>query len=294
VIDRLTGGGANAVPNPFAGLLPGTSINGPTIQRQQLLKPYPQFLNVRSERRDGTSSFNAAQFRLEKRFTTSYSLLLAYTYARFTEKLYLLNPTDAQLSSFLSDTDVPHKVTVSGIWQLPVGKDRKLDLGPVGNAVLGGWSAQGIYTWQAGRPVTVPNVYFDGDPSSLKASYDDPDRIFDTSGFYFHDAAVQTNGADDPAKQRGDARINLASNVRTFPFRPGLRGQAISLLDFSLVRTVTFRNDVRMQFRFEAINALNQAVLGNPNTTPSNANFGKSTAQSNIPRNLQLGIKLLF
>ena len=282
------------VPNPFAGLLPGTTINGANIQKQQLLKPYPQFLNVRSERRDGTSSYNAAQVRLEKRFTTNYSLLLAYTYSKFNEKLYLLNPTDTNLTSFLSDTDVPHKITVSGIWQLPFGKEHKLDLGSAGNAILGGWSLQGIYTWQAGRPVTFPNVYFDGDPSKLKADYSDPDHIFDTSGFYFHDAAVQTNGADDPAKQRGDTRIALVNNVRTFSFRPGLRGQSISLLDFSVVRTVTLRNDVRLQFRFEAINALNQAVLGNPNTTPSNANFGKSTGQNNIPRNLQFGLKFLF
>ena len=43
--------------------------------------------------------------------------------------------------------------------------------------------------------------------------------VFDISGFYFHDAAVQTNGVDDPAKQRADSRIRLANNVRYFPSR---------------------------------------------------------------------------
>ena len=38
-IDRMT---AN-VPNPFAGLIPGTPLNGSTIQRQQLLRAFPQF-----------------------------------------------------------------------------------------------------------------------------------------------------------------------------------------------------------------------------------------------------------
>jgi hypothetical protein len=32
------------VPNPFQGLLPGTSLNGSTIARGQLLRPFPQFL----------------------------------------------------------------------------------------------------------------------------------------------------------------------------------------------------------------------------------------------------------
>jgi len=31
------------VPNPFAGLLPASGFNGSTVQRQQLLRPYPQF-----------------------------------------------------------------------------------------------------------------------------------------------------------------------------------------------------------------------------------------------------------
>ena len=31
------------VPNPFAGLLPGTSLNGATITRAQSLRPFPQF-----------------------------------------------------------------------------------------------------------------------------------------------------------------------------------------------------------------------------------------------------------
>ena len=42
------------VPNPFAGLLPGSSFNGQsgnnaTIQRRQLLRPYPQFDGVQKQ-----------------------------------------------------------------------------------------------------------------------------------------------------------------------------------------------------------------------------------------------------
>src|SRR5581483_2666172 len=41
-IDRLT---AN-VTNPFAGLVPGTTLNGSTVQRQQLLLAFPEFTSV--------------------------------------------------------------------------------------------------------------------------------------------------------------------------------------------------------------------------------------------------------
>jgi hypothetical protein len=282
------------VPNPFQNLLPGTGMNGATVQRQQLLRPYPQFLNVRTERRDGTSRYHAAQFRLEKRFTGSYTVLVGYTWSRFKDKTILLNPTDAEPQEYLSDADIPHRFVASAIWELPFGKNRRFGMGGIANALFGGWSLQGIFNLQSGRPLNFGNVYFNGDPSSLKASYSDPNKVFDTSGFYFSDAAVQRNGAVDAALQRGDQRIRLANNVRTFPLRPGIRGPAYYFLDWSLIKSIRFNDDLRLQLRLEAINGLNHPVFENPNTDPTNAAFGTSTGQFNIPRNIQLGVRLFF
>jgi hypothetical protein len=282
------------VANPFRGLMPGTGMDGATVQRQQLLRPYPQFTNVRTERREGESSYQSAQFRLEKRFTGSYTVLLGYTWSRFRDKSILLNPTDAAPQDYLAAGDIPHRLVTSAIWELPFGSKRRFDLGKAGNALFAGWSVQGIFNLQSGRPLNFGNVYFNGDPSKLKANYDDPDRIFDTSGFYFNDAAVQRNGVVDPALQRADQRIRLANNVRTFPLRPGMRGPAYYFLDYSLIKTIQFTEDVKLQLRFEAINGLNHPVFNNPNTDPTNSNFGKSTGQFNIPRNYQLGVRLFF
>jgi len=280
--------------NPFAGLVPGSAHNNNTIQRQNLLRPFPQFLAIRTEQRTGTSSYHSAQLRLERRFTGSYSVILGYTYSRFRERVVMLNPTDSGPTEYVGGDDTPHRVVASLIWQLPVGKDRKLDLGRLGNSILGGWSVQGIYNWQSGRPINFSNVYYDGDPSKLKANYKDPDHVFDADGFYFADAPVQTGGVPDPAKQRNDPRINLANNVRTFPFRPGLRRPAVTFLDASLIKTVTFTQDVRLQLRIEAINALNHPVFDTPTVDPRNAAFGTVTQQFNIPRNLQLAVRLFF
>ncbi len=70
------------VANPFAGLLPGEGLNGATTQRQQLLRPYPQFVNIDTRRYDGSSSYDSAQFRLERRFRGGYTVLGAYTWSR--------------------------------------------------------------------------------------------------------------------------------------------------------------------------------------------------------------------
>jgi hypothetical protein len=290
VINFLT---AN-VPNPFRGLLPGTSLNGSTVQRQQLLRPFPEFGIIRTDRYDGTSRYHSGQFRLEKRFSGGYSLLLAYTVSRSTETFSLLNSTDARPEKRLAESDIPHRFVASGIWELPFGKGRRFELGGVARALLGGWSVQGIYNLQSGRPLTFGNLYYDGDPSRLKADWSNVDRVFDTSGFYFHDAAVQTNGVDDPAKQRADSHIRLANNIRTFPSRPGIRTQPVQFLDASLIKTVSFGNSVRLQLRFEAINALNHPIFDTPNLDPTSSNFGKTTSQFNIPRNYQLAAKVIF
>jgi Carboxypeptidase regulatory-like domain/TonB dependent receptor-like, beta-barrel len=292
---------ATSVTNPFAGLIPGTSLNNPTVARSQLLRPYPQFLNVRTFRSDGTSRYNSAQFKIEKRFTHGYTILAGYTWSKFTERVFLLNPSDTEYENRLSEADVPHRFVVSGIWELPFGHNRRWASGAnrLVDGFIGGWSVQAIGQVQSGRPISFHdrNIYFGGDLNSLKTDFtgDKNNTVFDVSGFYFHDAAVQTNGVDDPAKQRADQRIRLASNIRYFPTRvDGLRSQPLNLWDISLVKQVRLNDRFRAQFHVELLNAFNHPIFSNPNTDPTNADFGKVTSQANLPRDIQLAAKIVF
>ncbi len=292
---------AALVPNPFRGLLPGTSNNAATIARSQVLRPFPQFGNVRTFDDNGTSRYNSAQFKVEKRFTKGYTLLAAYTWSKFTEQVFQLNPYDTTYEDRVAASDVPHRVTISGIWELPFGHGRQFAAGAnrFTDAIIGGWSLQAIGQLQSGQPIDLNarNVYFNGDPSSVKTDYsgDTNNPVFDVSGFYFHDAAVQTNGVDDPVKQRADTRIRLANNVRYFPSKTdGLRSPKLNLWDISLIKQVRMNDRVRAQFHVEFLNAFNRAVYANPNTDPTNADFGKVTSQTNLPRDIQLALKLVF
>ena len=292
---------AQLVTNPFANLIPGTGSNGATIARSQLLRPYPQFGNVRSFDDDGTSEYNSAQAKIEKRFTRGYTVLAAYTWSKFTERVFKLNPSDSGYEKRLSEFDVPHRVALSGIWEVPFGNGRRWASGASGisNALIGGWSLQAIGQFQSGRPISFHdrNAYFNGDLGALKSDYsgDSNQPVFDISGFYFHDAAVQTNGVDDPTKQRADSRIRLANNVRYFPSRiPGLRGQGLNLWDISIVKQVQINGRVRAQFNVEFLNAFNHPVFNNPGTDPTAADFGKVTSQNNLPRDIQLAAKIVF
>src|SRR5204862_739129 len=138
--------------------------------------------------------------------------------------------------------------------------------GRLTDAFIGGWSVQAIGQLQSGQPIDLQarNVYFNGDPASLKTDYsgDTNNPVFDISGFYFHDAAVQTNGVDDPVKQRADTRIRLANNLRYFPSRiDGIRSPFLNLWDVSIVKQVPISNRVRAQFNVEFLNAFNRVVF---------------------------------
>jgi hypothetical protein len=294
-IDFLT---ANVTNNPFRGLLPGETLSG-NAQRQQLLRPFPQFQNILVRRYDGSSTFDSAQFRLERRFSGGYTVLTSYTWSDFREKASRLNDTDPDYEERLQETHLPHRLVVNGIWELPFGRGRRWgsDANPIVNALVGNWSVSAIWNWQSGRPnMTMGNVYYNGDITQLKTKYtNNPDQpVFDTSGFYFNDAAVMTNGQLDPVKQRGDQRIRLANNVRTLPSRwDGLRGPRYTNWDMSFVKGFEMGR-VRAQFHIELYNAFNDVFYNNPNLDPTNANFGLVSSQNNLPRNIQIGTKVIF
>ncbi len=299
------------VDNPFSGLAPGTNLDNPTADRSQLLRPFPQFTGLESIRNDGESIYHSGQVRAEKRFSKGYSLLAAYTWSKYIEAASLLNATDFDLERRISPDDIPHRVVMSGIFELPFGKGRRWGNGwnNIVNGFLGGWQLNGIFQWQSGRPIDMGerNVVYFGDPSKLRAQINsenaDPSRrVFDTSGFYFNDALVQLtdasgnpSGVIDPKKQRDDLRIRLEHNIRYFPSRlPSFRGQNLHLWDVSVMKKVQISEGLNLELRGEFLNAFNHVQFSNPETNPTNASFGRVTEQANLPRNVQIGLKLIF
>ena len=76
----------------------------------------------------------------------------------------------------------------------------------------------------------------------------------------------------------------------------GMRGPGQGNWDLSLFKDFKVRERFTGEFRCEALNAFNTPLFANPNTlyTPTSASFGKITYQANLPRQLQLGVRLSF
>lgn len=65
-------------------------------------------------------------------------------------------------------------------------------------------------------------------------------------------------------------------------------------LNVSLNKSVQVWEHVRLQFRFEVFNPLNHPIFGSPAVQFGNSSFGTVGSQLNRPRNIQLGLKLLW
>jgi len=73
-----------------------------------------------------------------------------------------------------------------------------------------------------------------------------------------------------------------------------VRGPALSNLDLAMMKNFELSERFKLQFRAEFFNMPNHTVLGNPNTTFTNGNFGKILGTQTAPRVGEMGLKLLF
>jgi hypothetical protein len=271
------------VPNPFAGLLPGTNINGANVARSQLLRPYPQFTGVSAFETIGTSDYTSFQGRVERRMANGFTVQAAYTWSKTMTATGYLNPFDTELEEVIGPFDRTHVFVTSGIVELPFGRARHWgrDWNALVDGILGGWQVSYLFRAQSGAPLGFGNFLFAEGSTIDDVPLPGGDRSED--GWFNVNAFNRV-----PAQQ-------LVSNVRTQPSRfDEVRGPGYAVLDLGFLKNVSLGNRMRLQLRAEVYNALNRANLGNPNTAVTNSAFGTITAQNGLPRQLQLAGRLSF
>lgn len=280
-----------SVPNPMQGLLPGSAFNGPTIPRRQLLLPYPQFASVnRNELPVGRGWYNALQIQAQKRLTHGFQITMNYTWSATMEASSYLNPqfSDGQLERARTAEDLPHRMSIFGIWQLPSLPGANTLV----RGVLGGWQFNGIAIFQSGRQLNGVDAYSTG-VNPFVPGPQTPD------GYYFNACSLNLAGQrqncaspDQPAAwvQRPADTLRVAGSRWS-----QLREPRPPLLDSSIFKSFRPVERVNVQFRAEMFNTFNTPWFGQANTTFGNARFGLlGNTQTNDQRNLQLALKLTF
>jgi hypothetical protein len=188
-----------------------------------------------------------------------------------------------RLERDLSNGDIPHVFSSGFVYELPVGKGRRVDLSGWRQLLLGDWQLAGIIRLQSGIPVVVTQATnfnsFAGFGTQRPNRIADPNlpeeersttRYFDTSAF-----------ATAPQFTLGNSSRNP------------VRGPGYSTADLMVGKTFTLTERLRLEFRAEAFNVTNTPPLGNPNGNFGTAAFGTITTAGD-PRAFEFVLKLHF
>ena len=279
------------VPNPFFGQGGAGVVANAQVSRAQLLRPYPQFGAIYPLFSQGaTSDYNALQVTFSKRLAKGILFEGNYTWAKAMDQgTSYQDSYNALGSRGVSSVHVPQRLVFSGVYELPFGRGRHFGNGMSRwmDMFAGGWQVNGIWTVQSGSILGIGAT--------------------NSAGLFTE--AIRANNNGRSAAQSGDAhgRLDRWFDTSVFsqpaaftlgnmsPLVADLRGHHINNLDASIFKVFTITEKLKLQFRGEAFNSLNRVRFGNPNTTvTAGANFGRITAQSNDPRQMQFGLKLIW
>lgn len=255
-------------------------------------RPFPGFGDMLSSNWQENSSYNSMQVTLEKRMSDGFSLLAGYTWSHSIDTAsrgsggsWHQNARRLRDDRGNSDFDVRQRLTLSYVYELPFGRGRKFLGGASGalDAVVGGWTLNGITTFMTGNWFSVTVA---GDRANV-------------GGFPFQRA----NRTCDGNLPRGQRTIIRYFDTSCFTVTPlGTFGDSgrniieipgINNFDVSMNKNFRLSEGLRLQFRAEFFNALNHAQFNAPDTNVQSQFFGQIRSARDA-RISQLALKLVW
>jgi hypothetical protein len=306
---------SDPVANPFAGALnslnlPASScgLNSPTVAQAQLLLPYPEFCGATAASQEpvGFSNYNSLQASFTHRMTQGLIFMASYTYSKFLDDAggpeewasissggaSIRNYYDLKAEKSVDGTDVPQSLVLNYVYELPVGRGKKIGGGmnAVENVVAGGWQISGITHVQAGFPLSIGNA--NANSASLwggnqhanvvpgvrfKSGTCPNGQTVGTKICWFNPAAF----TQAPAYTFGDAP-RYFSNLRS----PGYVDE-----DLGIQKWFNLTEKFRLQFTAQMFNAFNHTNFDSPDINLGDSTMGE-ISNTQGARQVQLSLKL--
>ena len=292
------------VPNPFYGLITVGTLSTKTVPEYYLLRPFPQFTSVGPMFQiGGNSSYNALQAKVTKRFKAGVTFMVSYTKQKLIDDNSIIsnvgNNANAEniycrrCERSVSANDVSQLFVLNGVLQLPFGRGKRFGSGWSRGLgyVAGGWQMSGILTLRTGMPLNI----LSGNNNTLgSTNAGNATQRPDNNG---HSAFIG-GGVEDKLNKYFDTSVFSQPAAYTFGNTgrtlPDVRGPGVRNLDFALFKSFRCREWLTAQLRGEAFNASNTVHFSDPNQTRNSNQFGIISGQANSPRQMQVGLKLLF
>ena len=259
------------------------------------VRPNPQFSDISYTRNGPSSDYHSLQAQYRGRFKR-FNAVLNYTWSHAIDVI----SSDIDQLNLLergnADFDIRHNFSSALHYDIPT-----IINGRIANAILGGWSLDGIVHIQSGQPIEVRQAgtaIVDGRQVNKRPNYNFGQPI------YIDDSSVAGGRRFNSA-----AFSNAATGVQGNFGRNVLRELPIYQLDLSLGRTISLHERLKLQLKGDVFNVLNHPMFGTggavvfsvsdafgvPTQTLNRALGGLNALyQLGGPRSIQLSAKLLF
>jgi hypothetical protein len=182
-----------------------------------------------------------------------------------------------------SANDIRHRVTISSVYELPIGPGKRFLPRHWLGQLVGGWSVGLLGALQSGAPFPV-------------LTQTNTTNAFSAGG-------LRADLAGNPMLPSSERTLNRWFNTDAFaqpaPFTFGnsrrgiLRGDGVVNADISLVKSVSLGRARSLQTRVELFNAFNHPNFGLPGHTFGAPDFG-IVSNASGGRTIQLGLRGVF
>lgn len=302
------------VANPFYGIvsIPNTtacagasSDTGQCVQRRQLLRPFPQFGDVNARQMTaGRSNYSAAVIELERRVHNGWGGRFSYTYSVLKDNQWAQqnffsksradsngafpqNSYDLNAEYSYSIVDVPHRLVLAPIVELPFGEGKPWMNKGVGSAILGGWTLAAIIDFESGFPIAI-------EQNSINAN--------DFSGQQRPNIASGSANTSGSREDRFNNWLDPSAFTITPPFTLGnaprtlndVRTPTRNNTDMVISKDVRLTGEAKGQFRVEILNLTNTVKVRGPEQRLGRSSFGLITSQAGFMRIFQLTFRMTF
>ena len=262
----------------------------------QSRRPYPQWGTIVYGTFDGYGTYNALQTKFESRNWHGLTTLATYVYSKCIDIGTGVTQYYQRTNKAVCDYNLPQVSSGSFDYLLPVGRGQRFLANSPGyvNQILGGWELAGILTLRSGLPFT-PTI--NGDVANTGVSNQRPQvvgtpQIIGNPSCWFYISANPSCVALDPSGS--NAFVAPATYTYGDGGRNILKAQALTQLDFTVMKNFRVDEKRSFEFRAEMFNILNHPVFAAPSTAINSSSGAQVSSTLNAARIVQLALKFRF
>src|SRR5438270_628568 len=239
-------------------------FTGSTIQKNQLLRAYPQLSSLTTSQYYGKAKNNSVQVTFQRRLSRGLNLTANYTYSSASNWTSIINEYDAAPRQWTpTNSPLPNRFNLTGIYEFPFGPRRAFLKTGILSHIVGNWQVAFTYDFQQGPFLSWGNNFYYGDLSTagetLSQGAKSLNRWFNTG------APFERNSANGPA----------AFQARVFPVDiTSVRADGLNQWNANLRRDFRLREGMIFELRADALNLFNRSQFSAPDTNPFNTTFG--------------------